>query len=152
MPLPAGPGLDVGPEWLPTADEIRAELHGREEAMKRRHDDELDELVLRRYRSLAAELPTVLPARLESVAHDYLLYSVCSILEDRLFPEQANLPESNAVRLDRRAGAEIVRLRKQIGETDDGATNWSGTIALHHQRTQPGLRPYGGGNFDAYYG
>src|SRR5690349_12000221 len=103
--------------------------------MDERPDAEFEELVLRRYRSLAAEFPTGLPERLEPVAHDYLLYSVASIMEDRLFPEQANLPGSNAERLDRRAGAELVRLRTQLGT--DGATTdagWSGTVSLRGGR------------------
>ncbi|MCU1588775.1 MAG: hypothetical protein JWP11_31 [Frankiales bacterium] len=120
--------------WLPVAADVRNEMTGRK--LDRISDDEIEELIARRAASLQAELPTTLAPRLQPVARDYLLYAVSSIIEDRLYPEQANQPESNAVRLDRRAGAELVRLRGQLGENaTSGQSDWSGSVSLHRDRS-----------------
>lgn len=122
---------DTAPRWAPTADEIRAELPGRDLALGKVTDTSIDDLVRQRASSLAAELPAELSTRLQPVAHDYLLYAVASILEDRLFPEQSSVEGSNAQRLDQRAGAELARLRTQLSETAGGAAGaWAGSISM----------------------
>lgn len=119
------------PDWAPTASDVRDEMPGRKASLDRVDDAEIEELIHRRALTLQAELPAVLPDRLHSTARDYLTYAVASILEDRLFPQQAAMDGSNAERLDRRAGAELVRLRAQLGETDAGTGgHWSGSISL----------------------
>ena len=123
--------------WLPRAEEVRSELSGRKAALDRLSDDDIDQEIANRAANLQGELPTDLAPRLQPVAHDYLLFSVASILEDRLFPEQARQPGSNAERLDRRAGAELVRLRGQLGQdVTDGAVaaDWTGTLSLRGGR------------------
>lgn len=118
------------PPWLPAAEEVRDELPGRKAALDRKPDSEFEELVLRRYRSLAAELPPVLPSALEPVAHDFILYSVAAVMEDRLFPEQASGDGSNAQRLDLRAGAELARLRAGLATAAGGTgQEWAGSLS-----------------------
>lgn len=126
-----GPLDAPAPPWVPTATEVRDELPSRKAALDRLADPAITELIRERALTLQAELPTVLPDRLHAAAHDYLKYSVASILEDRLFPQQAAMDGSNAERLDRRAGAELARLRGQLGESATGtAGHWAGTVSL----------------------
>lgn len=130
-----GAGVFEAP-WVPMAAEVREEMPGREAALARYGDIKIDALLAQRGESLAAELPSPLPSRLHPVARLYLIYSVASILEDRLFPEQSSLDGSNAERLDRRAGAELLRLRAQV-DTDavsGDSAGWSGTLSLRGGR------------------
>lgn len=118
------------PVWLPTAEAIRNELPGRKAALEKLDDNYLNELILRRYISLRAEVPVVLTPALHGPAREYLILAVASQLEDQLFPEQSSLDGSNAERLDRRAGAELARLRTALSGETDGQVAWSGTVRM----------------------
>lgn len=122
------------PEWLPEPTHVRNEMPGREHAMTGVTDHVLQDLLVRRWQSLAAELPDNLPPRLIGAARDYLVYSVAAQLEDRLFPEQASLDGSNAQRLDLKAGAELARLRTGLTGEADGMSEWSGTVSIRGRR------------------
>lgn len=143
MTVPAGPGglPAFAANWLPSPAEVRAELPARA-AIFSMADTLWDDVAIQavisgRGGSLNTELPQPLPSRFWQCAHDYVLYSSAAALERRLSPEQAAENDSNAASFDRDAGAELSRLRTQLGEDAAGDPPlFSGSVSM----STPSLR------------
>ncbi len=135
MTIPAGAGglSAFTAEWLPTPEEVRYQLVSRLPIFNSSEgwdDVAIQAEISARGGSLNAELPEVLAERLWQVAHDYVLFSTCSVLDERLAPEQGG-PGSFAASLDQRAGAELTRLRLTLKEDASGQpADFSGSVPL----------------------
>lgn len=125
--------LDQPFAWVPSPADVRALLLRRGTAAAT--DDEVQRIIIRLAASLRAETGVLLTERWFPVAHAYVVYAAAAQIEAALFPEQQLDDGSQADRLDRRAGAELLRLRTGLGLAFTGDGSGGGGTAADRRGT-----------------